>query len=179
MPFIMTRVHGHAFVAQRGLTLDTIVDGTGGVTGVAVPPDLGVPFGHGRVFSGARGSECWFHVPIPTIAQLEGSPLYLDQFFVFFTCKEGEPGTIVAIRRVHVWDGSARGSMFDLATPMVGNWSTPRTLGANSNTWFPRSDAGQRIRIFTGLGISLLGTFEGAGIITFHSAGANWVDSPR
>jgi hypothetical protein len=142
-----------------------------------------VSFGHGKVFSGGRGTESWFHIPIPTIVQLDSAPLYLDQFYVFFACEGREAGAIVGIRQVHVWDGSAKVLGYISPTQMAGDWSRPQTVGADSNTWFPRRrggpEAGQRIRILTGLGISLLGVFEVGGSITFHSAGASWVDSPH
>jgi hypothetical protein len=177
MPFMMTRTHGNAVVpefAAGGRLLQ--------VNGNPYSDVIGLAQGWGKTFRLGQAKDNWFHIPIPTITQIESSPMYLDQFYVFFKGEEVGSSVTGGIDEVHVFDGSARVSMHPSPQIMTGDWSSPREVHDRfgvriSNTWFPRRD-GQRIRFFTGLGISLHAGFILEGNITFFSAGASWVDSP-
>jgi len=84
---------------------------------------------------------------------------------------------------LHLYDGSARLAAWTFPT-MEGDSSFPRstTLPSDetiSNTFFPRVHFTQRLHINTALSISVKAQFWVEGNITFHSAGANWVDRER
>jgi hypothetical protein len=117
------------------------------------------------------------------VTNLDGSVLYLDQFYVFFTSTL-DSGRYAGVDQVDVWDGSARIWTHALPDVMAGDWSNPRSTPPDrfgiviSNTFLPRDAAGNRFQIFTAVGISLHVSFIVGGNICFHSAGANFVDSP-
>ena len=125
---------------------------------------------------------CWFHFPVPTPQFMNSSRLFLDSLFFFFNSDKA-----VAIDQIHLWDGSARVWEHSMAF-MFGDWKNPRTVRdsegrVGGNSLNPRqmagTDIGDRIEFHTGMGISLKALVTSAGQITFHSAGAAWVDTPR
>lgn len=178
MPFIMTRTHGNAVMPEY-LVAGRLLQ----VSGLPYTDVVGLAQGWGKTFRLRDAGENWFHIPIPTVAQIEGSPLYLDQFYVFFQGEERAGGSVTGgIDVVDVYDGSAKIASLPSPEIMTGDWSNPREerdrFGVKiSNTWLPRAPDGSRFHIYTGLGISLHAAFILEGNITFFSAGASWVDS--
>ena len=181
MSFIQTRAHGNGFVPQQpasGILLQ--------VEGTAYTDVTGMPFGWGKTFRIATGRGTWFHIGLPSVTQLERSRLYLDQFYVFFTAEVLPGNTFTTqVPEVHAWDGSAQIFRFRPPQPYAGNWSGPREVTDDSgntfgNTWYPRRrDNGQRFLINTAVGVSLRAGALQEGNITFHSAGANFEDTPE
>lgn len=180
MALIMTRVHGTTVVAQQpagGRLLQ--VDGT------PYTDVTGMPFGWGKTFRIASGRGTWFHLAIPSVAHLQDRPLFLDQFFVFFSTEIRDGRFTTQISDVHAWDGSARIFTFRPPQPYAGDWSAPREVTDSSgftfgNTWLPRRrETLERFPMNTALGISLNAGSILEGNITFHSAGAGFVDAPR
>lgn len=142
-------------------------------------------FGWGKQFSfplvPAAAFICWFHFPVPAPQLLNGSRLFLDSVSFFFNSDN-----VIAINEIHLWDGSTR--VWEHSMPeMFGDWRNPRTInvqgrfaGNNLNPRQMRGTAiGDRIEFNNGLGISLRAFVSNIGQITFHSAGAAWVDAAR
>lgn len=138
MAFIMTRVHGTAVVAEQPAGGRLVqVDGT------PYSDVTGMPFGWGKTFRIATGRGTWFHVPIPSVAQLDDRAMFIDQFFLFFTTELRGDAFTTQIADVHAWDGSARIFTFRPPQPYAGDWSNPREVTDSSgftfgNTWKPR-----------------------------------------
>jgi hypothetical protein len=176
----MTRTHGNAAVPE-------LLAGDGRleqVDGHAYTDVIGLASGGGRTFriSGSPLLDTWFCIPVPTITILADRPMFLDNFFLFFTSDSlstGDPVT-VEIRVIQIWDGNAM--LFSWEPPFTafsGDWSFPRQEGEASNTFFPRIPGSDlRFGINTGLSFRVAATSEfGSGNVTFHSAGATWIDS--
>ncbi len=175
MAFATVRVHGNSVVPEQ---TDGVLQN---VDGIGWTDRLGLPRGWGKAFrfNNARGT--WFHFSIPTLVNLDGSRLFLDQFYVFFS---SDLGSACGVTDVHVWDGSARLWTWRTTQVMAGDWSNPRSVttsegGTISNTWSPRRPDGTRFGFNTAFGISLQAGAVTAGTITFHSAGCNFVDNPN
>lgn len=85
-------VHGNAFVSEQ-LAFNATVRGYGADDTVA---DVGDARGWGRTF---RRSG-WYHVALPSLTQVDGSPRYLEEFFI-----EHIRTPRMRFDEVHVWDG--------------------------------------------------------------------------
>src|SRR5579864_8661714 len=173
MPFAMVRMHGNGVIPEQTDGIFQTVGGIGWTDRVRLPQGWGKTFR----FNNARGT--WFHFAVPTITNLDGARLWLDQFFVFFS---SDLPSACGVTDVHVFDGSARVWTWHTNLVMSGDWSNPRSVstsegGTISNTWVPRLPDGTRIGLNTAFGISLQAGAVTAGNITFHSAGCNFVDS--
>ena len=176
MAFIMTRSHGNEIVPER-LGSGNLVT----VNGAPYTDIVGLAQGWGKTFRLPGGNRSnWFHLSIPSVANLDGANMYLDQFYIFFQTPRFAEG---GITELHLYDGSARLAAWNFPT-MQGDWSWPHTLTLPSdetlsNTFFPRRHFTQRLHIYTALSISVKAQFLLEGNITFHSAGASWVDQER
>ncbi len=183
MPFIMTRAHGNAVVAEHPADGHLLQ-----VNGRPYTDVTGMPTGEGKVFRGASAKDSWFRLPVPTVDWLNEARLYLDDCFVLFDAPFRADGAVsAAVDQIHIWDGSARIFTFNPPNVLAGDWKNPREATNEhgvrfGNGWAPRIRAGaqqgQRFFIHTGLGISLHVFWAMEGNITFHSAGARWVDTP-
>lgn len=198
-------VHGNAFVPEHP------GDGhLQPVAGRAWSDVVGTPYGWGRAFALAgrpvdQGRsvleasqrdrvDTWFHVAVPTPAALDGQDLYLDRFYLLFTLTAARGQ--VGLNAVHAWDGPRRVFVYD--GPVGGaaygpEWpatSAPWTdirderpgVFGGSNVFVTRTEAGARLAVTRGLGLSVLvrayGGAESA-TVTFHGAGAEFHDAER
>jgi len=183
MPFMMTRTHGNSVMPEK-LASGVLLQ----VDGLPYTDVVGLAQGPGKTFRVGGGRSNWFHIPIPSVSRIEGSDMYLDQCYAFWSSELRPDGSVTGgIQEIHFWDGTARIARRLNPFLMTGDWSHPREQPDGrglpfGNTWYPHytTEAGvdTRFHIYTGFGISLRAEFYFDGNITFHSAGATWVDYP-
>ncbi|MEI2358899.1 DUF6623 family protein [Mesobacillus zeae] len=117
-------------------------------------------FGFGTQVNLKRGTNQWFHVPMPTPVLLGGVQPKLRRVFIL-----GNSDVSSCIRRVHLFDGQNR--VLDRAVLICGNKLAIRP--ENTIT------TGSGIHIFTGLGITMFieSPYASASYF-FASFGADW-----
>ena len=123
----------------------------------------------GAEFRGLQNAQAWFHFPISTPVIHNGVRIRLAKAFVLF---RSDPG--VLITEVHLWDGPRRIDAFAPPEGVTGVHDGSRLLAdlvPDVTMWTVASTP----EIFWGVCVSARVHFREEGVITFTSAGLDFI----